>query len=263
MHGNLRLILVVCLHFILADMAFTGSIHVLSRGDTLYSLARRYDVTVAELLKENSITDPSSLSIGTRLLIPDSANPNPPEYETYKVVKGDTYYSIARRFNMTVKTLQRINMKSENQLLTVGEILKVDKTIEAADIRPAYLTGVSQANSVPWWPVAGKIRPLEGKLSGVSIEAVSMSYIHAVAAGSVVWTGPYREFGNVVLIDSGSYIYLYGGNEDLFVNVGQPINAGSRIGRLGNSDSDGNRQYSYFSVFREGIPVPPEDAPRG
>ncbi len=263
MHGNWRLTLAVCLHFILVDMAFTGSIHVLSRGDTLYSLARHYDVTVAELLKENSISDPSSLSIGTRLSIPDRTSANSVKYKTYRVVKGDTFYSIARHFNMTVKTLQQINMKSANQLLTVGEILKVGETTGTTDIRSTYLTGVSQVNSVPWWPVAGKIRPLEGKLSGVSIEADSMSYIHAVAAGSVVWTGPYREFGNVVLIDSGSYIYLYGGNDDLFVNVGQPINAGSRIGRLGDSGSEGNQQYSYFSVFREGIPVPPEDAPRG
>ena len=83
-----------------------------------------------------------------------------------------------------------------------------------------------------------------------------------VADGDVMWTGPYRGFGQVVLIDSGGYIYLYGGNEDLFVNVGQSISAGSRIGRLGAASPGGSQREMYFSVFREGVPVAPEDAPR-
>ena len=90
-----------------------------------------------------------------------------------------------------------------------------------------------------------------------------MSYVHAVASGSVVWTGPYRGFGNVVLVDSRGYIYLYGGSEDLFVNVGQTVNVGNRIGRLGSSGPNGTRQPMYFSVFREGLPVSPDEAPRG
>ena len=90
-----------------------------------------------------------------------------------------------------------------------------------------------------------------------------MSYVHAVASGSVVWTGPYRGFGNVVLVDSKGYIYLYGGSEDLFVNVGQTVNVGNRIGRLGSSGPNGTRQPMYFSVFREGLPVSPDEAPRG
>ncbi|RKX74122.1 MAG: M23 family peptidase, partial [Spirochaetes bacterium] len=63
--------------------------------------------------------------------------------------------------------------------------------------------------------------------------------------------------------DSNGYIYLYGGNEDLFVNVGQTVAAGSRIGRLGSSGPDGGKQDMIFSVFREGVPISPEEAPRG
>jgi septal ring factor EnvC (AmiA/AmiB activator) len=118
-------------------------------------------------------------------------------------------------------------------------------------------------SDVPWWPVAGTKRPLEGKLTGVAIETDSLSYVHAVAGGQVVWTGPYRGFGHVVLVDSNGYIYLYGGNEDLFVNVGQSITAGSRIGRLGSSGPDGGKKDMIFSVFREGVPVSPDEAPRG
>ncbi|OQX29555.1 MAG: hypothetical protein B0D92_03095, partial [Spirochaeta sp. LUC14_002_19_P3] len=129
---------------------------------------------------------------------------------------------------------------------------------------PAYRSsGEIKVQSVPWWPVAGTKQPLEGKLKGVSIMADNMSYVHAVAPGRVVWTGPYRGFGNVVLVDSNGYIYLYGGNNDLFVNVGQSVESGSRIGRLGSSIPGNEPQPMYFSVFREGVPIAPEDAPRG
>jgi lipoprotein NlpD len=104
---------------------------------------------------------------------------------------------------------------------------------------------------------------LTGKLSGVAIEAEPSSYVHAVASGKVVWTGPYRGFGQVVLIDNDGYIFLYGGNEDLFVNVGQIVTAGNRIGRLSRSDPRGRYEEMIFSVFRDGKPVPPETAPRG
>lgn len=264
------------------------TIHRLKRGETLYSLARNYGVSLDALIRRNGISDPSALSVGTRLYIPESSpaapesgasNPNPAEAAVHVVKKGDTYYSIARRYSIDVALLLELNGRSDGQTLGVGERLTVSSSVipasvqssEPADPPPGDTalppsrpsSPASRVQDVPWWPVAGLKRPLEGKLAGVSIEAASMSYVHAVAAGNVVWTGPYRGFGNVVLIDSRGYIYLYGGNDDLFVNVGQSVNAGSRIGRLGSSGANGTSQSMYFSVFREGLPVSPDKAPRG
>lgn len=264
------------------------TIHRLKRGETLYSLARNYGVSLDALIRRNGISDPSALSVGTRLYIPESSpaapesgapNPNPAEAAVHIVKKGDTYYSIARRYSIDVALLLELNGRSDGQTLGVGERLTVSSSVIPASVQssePAVpppgdtqpppsrpSSPASRVQDVPWWPVAGLKRPLEGKLAGISIEADSMSYVHAVAAGNVVWTGPYRGFGNVVLIDSRGYIYLYGGNDDLFVNVGQSVNAGSRIGRLGSSGANGTSQSMYFSVFREGLPVSPDKAPRG
>ena len=269
------------------------TIHRLKQGETLYSLARDYGVSLDALIRRNGITNPSSLSVGTQLYIPGSSpaapesgasNPNPAEAPFHVVKKGDTYYSIARRYSIDVALLLELNGRSDGQTLGVGERLTVKRLTVSPSATPASVQSsgpadpppgdtdpppsrpssrASRVQEVPWWPVAGLKRPLEGKLAGVSIEADSMSYVHAVAAGNVVWTGPYRGFGNVVLVDSRGYIYLYGGNEDLFVNIGQSVNAGSRIGRLGSSGANGTSQSMYFSVFREGLPVPPDKAPRG
>lgn len=240
------------------------SVHILTQGETLYSLARHYGVSLNELLKKNGISDPSGLSVGTRLIIPgeDTA-----DSELYIVQKGDTYYGIARKNQLEVDTLLALNGRNSSRTLRVGETLVVSNSGRRGEqeIKPriAETAVVTRVGNVPWWPVAGYKQPLDGKLEGVTIQADPLSYVHAVAGGSVVWTGPYRGFGHVVLVDSKGYIYLYGGNEDLFVNVGQTITAGSRIGRLGSSGPDGVKQNMIFSVFREGVPVSPDDAPRG
>ena len=67
----------------------------------------------------------------------------------------------------------------------------------------------------------------------------------------------------MVLIDVDGYIYLYGGNDDIFVNVGEYVPAGSRIGRLGNSGLASRTVDMYFSVFKDGVPVSVVSAPRG
>ncbi len=249
------------------------TIHVLNSGDTLYSLSRQYSVPVDELLAVNNISDPSTLSVGMRLTIPgiDKNAAVSTEVDEYKVKKGDTYYSIARAHAMVVDELLSLNSRRSDRVLSVGENLfvKASDSVKSSEPDPSLQTLSFTAaepvkvTQVPQWPVAGMKVPLNGKLVGVSIAADPRSYVHAVADGSVVWTGPYRGFGHVVLVDSHGYIYLYGGNEDLFVNVGQSVETGSRIGRLGPSGSNGDTREMIFSVFREGIPVSPDDAPRG
>ena len=251
------------------------TVHRLQPGETLYSLHRKYDVEVSALLNANGISDPSSLSVGMELIIPgESATiPASPSSGEYTVQPGDTYYSIARSHDMVVDELLSMNARDSKRILRVGETLLVrgsetpNPTSPSDPVpRPTPTTvssGSVEVNDVPWWPVAGIKAPLQGKLVGVSIQAAPRSYIHAVADGNVVWTGPYRGFGHVVLVDSDGYIYLYGGNEDLFVNVGQSVATGNRLGRLGPSGPDGDSQEMIFSVFREGVPVSPDDAPRG
>jgi len=263
---------IIIVLFLPAVCLSADTVHVLSRGETLYSLARTYGVSLDDLLKTNNIQDPSGLSVGTRLIIPgNEENPVMVSAGTsslrYTVQKGDTYYGIARKYNLDVDSLLSMNGRDSSRVLKVGETLLIRNSAPADTERPAPAavshTAAVMVRNVPWWPVAGYMQPLDGKLEGVAIEADPLSYVHAVAGGSVVWTGPYRGFGHVVLVDSNGYIYLYGGNEDLFVNVGQNVSAGSRIGRLGSAGPDGEKQDMIFSVFREGVPVSPEDAPRG
>ncbi len=74
-------------------------------GDTLYSIARRYNTTVRLIMLFNPGVQPNSLRVGQVILIPLS----PPESMIYTVRAGDTLYSIARRHGTTVDLLARFN----------------------------------------------------------------------------------------------------------------------------------------------------------
>ena len=113
------------------------------------------------------------------------------------------------------------------------------------------------------WPVAGNRRTLDGKLPGVLIRADRGTTVHAISSGRVVYAGPHTTFGNVVFIQSSQdYIYVYGGQEAIGVEVGELIEAGAAIGTVGISPSEGTAAL-YFSVWRNDRFIDPESAPRG
>lgn len=94
--------------------------YVVQKGDTLYSIARKFNTTVDNLKSLNNITT-DSLAIGQILKIPgeESIKEN-----TYTVKKGDSLYSIARANNTTVDKLKNINNLTSNNL-SIGQVLKL------------------------------------------------------------------------------------------------------------------------------------------
>jgi len=84
----------------------------------------------------------------------------------------------------------------------------------------------------------------------------------AIASGTVVSAGPSRGFNQVAFIQAKSgYVYVYGGNETLFVKTGDQIASGKEIGKIGMDAKDGS-PIAYFFVFRNGQPIDPAQAPR-
>lgn len=96
--------------------------YIVKKGDTLYSIARNYGVTVNELKNANNLVS-NNLTIGMGLIIP-SENKNPSNEEYYFVKSGDSLYKIANMYNMTVNELKSLNNLSSN-LLSIGQRLKV------------------------------------------------------------------------------------------------------------------------------------------
>ncbi len=91
--------------------------YVVKLGDTLYSIANKYNTTVDEIKKLNNLTS-NLLNVGQTLKIPSSSE------VTYVVKSGDNLYSIANKYNTTVDEIKRKNNLTSN-LLSIGQILVI------------------------------------------------------------------------------------------------------------------------------------------
>ncbi len=266
----LPILLYCSLLLIIPQVNAEERIHVLQKGETLYGICRQYNVPSDAVLSWNDLTDPDKLQIGQKIRIPD----------LYTVVKGDTLYGISRKLVVPVETLISANKLSKNATLKVGSTLYIP-TVSAGSPRlpsPAPVSDIipqkpfedprsyetKKIDSRIIWPVSVKdISYLTGKIYGVSITSDKGEKVKIIASGTVLSTGPYRGFGQVVFLQSKSgFIYVYGGLDSVLVHPGEAFSFGDEIGTLG-SDSLSGKPQLYFMVYNKDIPVDPAKAPRG
>lgn len=99
------------------------TMYTVKAGDTLWSIANRYDTTVNTLRSLNNLTS-DVLQIGQVLRLPSNPNEVTPTDRTYTVVSGDTLFQIANRFGTTVDAIIRTN-QLDTTILQPGQTLKI------------------------------------------------------------------------------------------------------------------------------------------
>ena len=98
--------------------------HRVHQGETLYRIARRYNVTAQDIMDYNQISNPKRIYRGMLLKIPvkKSAKKN---VVAYRLQKGETLYTIARRFNTSVAILTSLNKIEDASNLPTGKVIYV------------------------------------------------------------------------------------------------------------------------------------------
>lgn len=101
----------------------SGNTYTVQSGDTLWSIANRYNVSVDDIMNANNLGT-TFLQVGQVLTIPNSTidDPQSDDDQTYTVKAGDTLWSIAKKYNISVEELKRINNLTSN-MLSIGQKL--------------------------------------------------------------------------------------------------------------------------------------------
>ena len=107
----------------------TSNTYKVQKGDSLYSIAKKFNTTVEEIKKLNNLKS-NLLQIGDILLIPTISTDN--NEQTYIVQKGDSLYQIALKFNTTVDNIKKLNNLTSN-LLSIGQVLIISKAEKTDD----------------------------------------------------------------------------------------------------------------------------------
>jgi murein DD-endopeptidase MepM/ murein hydrolase activator NlpD len=99
------------------------TIHVIQKGDTIYSLARTYGVSSQEIQRLNRIDDPSRIQAGQRIRIPGA--PAVQGMTEHQAARGETLYGIARLYGVSLQSLLSANGLSDSYTLKIGDRLRI------------------------------------------------------------------------------------------------------------------------------------------
>lgn len=203
--------------------------HIVSRGETLYSIAWRYGVDYKDLARRNGINRQYTIFPGQKVYLSGAA---PKAKASTKVVKAPASRSIPSRSKSTTKVVKAPdNVKTTNSRLV-------------------------------WqWPATGEV--LAGFSSqkslnkGVDINGRLGESVLAAAPGVVVYAGSgIRGYGKLLIVKHNEhYLSAYAHNSKLLVQEKGVVKAGQKIAEIGNSGTD--RSKLHFEIRREGKPVDP------
>lgn len=138
MNIRLRLLAIIVILFTFPSLALAAKTHKVRKNESVSSIARKYRVSVRELKSANNLAK-NRVAPGTVLVIPprtvaDASPEAPRAATTYKVKKGDTLSTVARKTGVTQAELRRLNTLRKNRLKP-GQILvlrAVDPSAESA-----------------------------------------------------------------------------------------------------------------------------------
>lgn len=236
------------------------------KGDTLYSIARRYNVPIRDMIEANGLRPPYTLNIGRVLKMPNA--------RFHIVEKGDTVYNISKRYDVDMRSLSKLNNITAPYALRIGQRLVIPgsvvsssttarkaatasktsswkassakkKTTSAAKKKTTQTTTttVKKRTSKFAWPVQGKVVSNFGPIAkgrnndGINIKAPLGTPVKAADAGTVAYAGnELRGFGNLILIKhSGGWMTAYAHNDRILVRKGQKVKKGEKISTVGST----------------------------
>lgn len=224
-------------------------IHVIESGESLYTIARRYDVTAQAIVQANGFSSPDKIFVGQKIVIPGRPD--------LLAKKGPANSAAAPVMVASASPAGSTPIESP-------ELIQTDTPVAAAAaakplVQPAVEPKLSGAEKFRW-PVSGRVITdfANSKGTGINIEAPEGAAIRAAENGQVIYVGSGVEgYGNLVLIrHPNGYVSAYAHLKETTVQKGDVVNRGDNIGSAGMTGSV-SRPQLHFELRKGATPVDP------
>jgi murein DD-endopeptidase MepM/ murein hydrolase activator NlpD len=238
-----------------AAVAGPSSVHIVNRGDTLMSIARRNQVPVADLAKANNLDTSAKLSLGMKLTVPGAKSAAAPVAQPVAPVQ-----QVAAVAAPAIKT-PAAQQQSARLAQATTNVEEKPAVAEAPAVKPSEATGALPTFR---WPVRGKVITTYGaKTNGKSNDGINLAVpegtpVKAAEDGVVAYSGnELKGYGNLVLVrHSNGYVTAYAHASELMVKRGDTIKRGQIIAKSGQSGEVGSPQL-HFEIRKGSSPVDP------
>ena len=156
------------------------TVHVVQRGEGLSDIALKYNLSAAQIIEANGITDTSSIAVGQRLLIPRQITARRQRL-THTVVTGETLSSIAQVYGKTLEELTALNNLVNSHQIFVGQELVIvpgeASSLPRSDRNDADSTAAADVSS----------RPTQAPPTDARDDEPPAAFIHTVTAGETLF----------------------------------------------------------------------------
>lgn len=219
-----------------APVDINAATHTVVRGDTVYNISKRYQISQDDLRAWNGLAD-NNISIGRVLRV------KPAGY---------------------VAQAPKVSAPAAPAPVKTAPVVSAPVTVAPAPAAPVASGSVPsatrQAAGITWQrPTAGPvISKFGGNNKGIDIAGSQGQVVVAAADGKVVYAGYVPKYGNLVIVQHNqTYLTAYGHNQKLLVKDGQTVKRGQSVALMGSSDAD--RAKLRFELRKVGKPVNPNE----
>ncbi len=245
-----------------------GYRHTVESGESLYAIARRYDVTTDAIVRANGLSAPDKIFVGQKLLIPGRA-------DLLAATLADNSASSTNKAPATDTVTTASIPDSPPAVVPAPPVRRTPVRVVApqASTRsgaPAQLASTASptpsaptpqpAASAFRWPVTGRVIVdfQASRRTGINIEAPDGAPVHSAENGTVIYVGNGVEgYGNLILVrHANGYVSAYAHLKDVTVSKGATVSRGDQIGTVGMSGSV-NRPQLHFELRQGATPVDP------
>lgn len=244
--------------------------HTIANGESLYTIARRYDVTTQSIVQANNLGSPDRIVVGQSIVIPGRADLLTKMAPTTQVASAlpinPALAPVPAKHNGTLPAAPQLDTAPRPLGTPLAAALPQQTLPKTAHAAPAQVASAPAAEPQMSgsdkfrWPVSGRIITdfAASKATGINIEAPEGASVKAAENGTVIYVGSGVEgYGNLILIrHANGYVSAYAHLKSMSVAKGTVVSRGQAIGAAGMTGSVSKPQL-HFELRKGATPVDP------